>query len=60
MTLRRRAIHMWSNIEALQGSEWKGRFRTRIGPYRIIFRKFHNRAAVEISAILIKSRDTYR
>jgi mRNA-degrading endonuclease RelE of RelBE toxin-antitoxin system len=30
----------WSNIKALQGPEWKGRLRKRVGPYRIIFRKF--------------------
>jgi len=50
----------WSNVKALQGPEWKGRFRKRVGDYRIIFRKFPERAAVEISAILIKSKDTYR
>ena len=50
----------WSNIKALQGAEWKGRFRKRVGPYRIIFRKYAERSAVEISAILIKSKDTYR
>jgi mRNA-degrading endonuclease RelE of RelBE toxin-antitoxin system len=50
----------WSNVKALQGPEWKGRFRKRVGGYRIIFRKFSERAAVEISAILIKSKDTYR
>ena len=50
----------WSNVKALQGSEWKGRFRKRVGDYRIIFRKFPGRGAVEISAILIKSKDTYR
>ena len=50
----------WSNVKALQGPEWKGRFRKRVGPYRIIFQKFHDRGVVEISAILIKSKDTYR
>lgn len=30
----------WSNIKALQGPAWRGRFRKRVGPYRIIFRKF--------------------
>jgi mRNA-degrading endonuclease RelE of RelBE toxin-antitoxin system len=29
----------WSNVKALQGAEWKGRLRKRVGPYRIIFRK---------------------
>ena len=49
----------WSNIKALQGPEWKGRLRKRVGPYRIIFRKFPDRGVVEISAILVKSKGTY-
>lgn len=50
----------WSNIKALQGPEWKGRCRKRVGPYRLIFMKFPERGIVEISAILIRSKDTYR
>ncbi len=50
----------WSNIKALQGEAWKGRLRRKVGPYRIIFIKFPSRAVVEISAILIKSKDTYK
>jgi mRNA-degrading endonuclease RelE of RelBE toxin-antitoxin system len=50
----------WSNIKALQGPEWKGRYRKRVGAYRIIFRKVPDRSVVQISAILIKSKDTYR
>jgi mRNA-degrading endonuclease RelE of RelBE toxin-antitoxin system len=50
----------WSNIKALQGSQWKGRLRKTVGPYRIIFMKFSAHELVEISAILIKSKDTYR
>ena len=50
----------WSNIKALQGPAWKGRFRKTVGPYRIIFQKFHDQGLVWISAILIKSKDTYR
>ena len=49
----------WSNIKALQGPRWKGRHRKRVGGYRIILRKFPDRGIVEISAILIKSKDTY-
>jgi len=44
----------------LRGREWKGRLRKKVGPYRIIFMKYPNRSVVEISAILIKSKDTYR
>jgi mRNA-degrading endonuclease RelE of RelBE toxin-antitoxin system len=50
----------WSNLKALQGPEWKGRMRKTVGPYRIIFMKFPARGVVEISAFLIKSKDTYR
>ena len=50
----------WSNIKALQGPEWKGRFRKKVGPYRMIFMKYPDRAVVEISAILIRSKGAYR
>jgi mRNA-degrading endonuclease RelE of RelBE toxin-antitoxin system len=50
----------WSNVKALQGAQWKGRYRRKVGPYRIIFRKFPGRTVVELSAILIKSKDTYK
>ena len=50
----------WSNIKALQGPEWKGRLRKKVGPYRIIFIKYPDRGTVEISAILLKSKGTYR
>jgi len=50
----------WSNVKALQGSQWKGRLRKRVGAYRIIFIKRPDRGVAEISAILIKSKDTYR
>jgi len=50
----------WRNMKTLQGPQWKGRLRKRVGDYRIILRKFPDRGIVEISAILIKSKDTYR
>ena len=50
----------WSNVKTLRGPEWKGRFRKRVGDYRIIYRKFPERAAVEISSVIIRSKDTYR
>ena len=50
----------WSNIKALHGPEWKGLFRKKVGPYRIIFEKFHDRAVVHILEILIRSKDTCR
>ena len=48
------------DVKALQGPEWKGRFRKRVGPYRIIFSVDHKVKAVAISAILIRSGKTYR
>jgi mRNA-degrading endonuclease RelE of RelBE toxin-antitoxin system len=36
----------WSNVKALQSPEWKGYYRKRVGDYRIIFRKFHERGTV--------------
>ena len=50
---------LWSNVKALQGAEWKGRYRKRVGSYRIIFMKSPARGVVEISAILIRSESTY-
>jgi len=50
----------WSNVKALQGAAWKGRFRKKIGSYRMIFIKFPARGVAEVSAILIRSKDTYR
>jgi mRNA-degrading endonuclease RelE of RelBE toxin-antitoxin system len=58
--LEERDDSQWSNVKALQGTQWKGGFRKRVGPYRIILRKFPERGVVEISAILIKAKDTYR
>jgi mRNA-degrading endonuclease RelE of RelBE toxin-antitoxin system len=57
--LEERDDSQWSNIKALRGPQWKGRLRKRVGAYRIILRKFPDREVVEISALLIKSNDTY-
>lgn len=48
------------DIKALKGSEWKGRYRKRVGPYRIIFTVDRKAWAVAVSAILIRSEKTYR
>lgn len=53
-------MHEGDFVAFAQGREWRGRFRKRVGPYRIIFRKLHERSLVEISAILIRSKETYR
>ena len=48
------------DVKALKGPEWKGRYRKRVGRYRIIFTVNHDMKAVAISAILIRSDKTYR
>ena len=51
---------MAGDVKPLKGPEWKGRYRKRVGPYRIIFSLDHKVRAVAISAILIRSGKTYR
>jgi mRNA-degrading endonuclease RelE of RelBE toxin-antitoxin system len=58
--LEERDDSQWSNIKALQGPKWKGRLRKRVGAYRIILRKFPERGVVEISAVLMKTKDMYQ
>jgi mRNA-degrading endonuclease RelE of RelBE toxin-antitoxin system len=48
------------DVKALRGPEWKGRYRKRVGPYRIIFTVDREVSAVAVSAILIRSEKTYR
>jgi mRNA-degrading endonuclease RelE of RelBE toxin-antitoxin system len=51
---------MAGNVIPLKGTEWKGRFRKRVGPYRVIFMLDRTARTVSISAILIRSEKTYR
>jgi mRNA-degrading endonuclease RelE of RelBE toxin-antitoxin system len=51
---------MAGDVIPLKGAEWKGRFRKRVGPYRMIFALDREAATVAISAILIRSEKTYR
>jgi mRNA-degrading endonuclease RelE of RelBE toxin-antitoxin system len=51
---------MAGDVIPLKGTEWKGRFRKRVGPYRIIFALDRKAMTVAISAILIRSEKTYR
>jgi mRNA-degrading endonuclease RelE of RelBE toxin-antitoxin system len=48
------------DVKPLRGPEWKGRFRKRVGRYRIIFTADRKIGKVAISAILIRSEKTYR
>ena len=47
------------NVKALQGKQWKGRFRTAVGRYRLIFIPYHREQSVEISQILLRTEKTY-
>ena len=47
------------NVKPLKGPEWEGRWRRRVGSYRIIFTVDHKTRTVAISAILIRSKKTY-
>lgn len=49
-------------MEQYKGTSGTGMEETlpqEVGPYRIIFMKFPDHGTVEISAILVKSKDTY-
>ena len=48
------------DVKALKSPEWKGRYRKRVGQYRIIFTVGRKASAVAVSAILIRSEKTYR
>ena len=48
------------DVIPLTGREWRGRYRKRVGRYRIIFVPHHDTHVVEISAILLMDDQTYR
>lgn len=48
------------DVKPLKGSAWKGRFRKRVGSYRIIFTIDHQTKVIAISRIVIRSEKTYR
>jgi mRNA-degrading endonuclease RelE of RelBE toxin-antitoxin system len=48
------------NVKALQGEEWKGVFRRRIGDYRILFTADRKTKIVHVLRILLRSGKTYR
>jgi mRNA-degrading endonuclease RelE of RelBE toxin-antitoxin system len=57
--LEERDEAQWTNVKALHGPQWKGRYRQRAGDYRIIFSKLSEHGTVQISAILRRSASTY-
>ena len=47
-------------MKALQGEEWKGVFRRRIGDYRLLFAADRKKEIVHVLRILLRSGKTYR
>ena len=48
------------DVQPLKGRKWRGRYRKRVGKYRLIFVPFPQERRVEVSAILLRSGHTYR
>jgi len=48
------------DVKALQGEEWKGVFRRRLGDYRVLFLPDLEKQIVRVLRIAIRSRKTYR
>ena len=48
------------NVRPLQGKQWKGYYRKRIGDFRVIFTLDRAMRTVTIHAILRRSEKTYR
>lgn len=48
------------DVISLKGKHWSGRYRKRVGRYRIIFTLHHDTHTIEISAILRRDEHTYR
>jgi mRNA-degrading endonuclease RelE of RelBE toxin-antitoxin system len=48
------------DVIPLRGRQWQGRYRKRVGRYRIFFVPHHDTHIVEVSAILLRDEQTYR
>jgi mRNA-degrading endonuclease RelE of RelBE toxin-antitoxin system len=48
------------DVQSLKGKKWQGRYRKRVGRYRLIFIPYQADHIVEISAILPRNENTYR
>ena len=48
------------DVIPLRGRQWQGRYRKRVGRYRIFFIPHHDTHIVEVSAILLRDEQTYR
>lgn len=60
-TLEQMAVNpFWGDVKALDGPEWKGVFRRRLGSYRLLFAVNQSSHLVTILRISIRSKKTYR
>ncbi len=48
------------DVKALQGEEWKGVFRRRLGDYQVLFLPDSEQHIVRVLRIAIRSGKTYR
>ncbi len=48
------------DVKPLQGKDWKGRYRRRVGRYRIIFSVDQQNHFVNVALILPRNESTYR
>lgn len=48
------------DVRPLQGKEWKGYYRKRVGDYRIIFFLQYEQRLIEVPWVLRRSEKTYR
>jgi mRNA-degrading endonuclease RelE of RelBE toxin-antitoxin system len=48
------------DVQPLKGKQWQGRYRKRVGRYRVIFIPYYHDRIVEISAILLRDEKTSR
>ena len=55
-----RADPFHGDVRAVTGKEWKGYYRKRVGPYRIIFTIDHKEHVAGVTAIIRRSEKTYR
>ncbi|MGH8651656.1 MAG: type II toxin-antitoxin system RelE family toxin [Gammaproteobacteria bacterium] len=48
------------DVVPLKGTKWQGRYRKRVGRYRIIFVPHRKEMTIDVAAILARDEKTYR
>ena len=57
---RMKADPFAGDVQALQEKHWKGRYRKRVGRWRLFFIPYYEEHRIEISSIRLRSEKTYR